>query len=203
MSARTSHHPSAATGGSAGATDAFSLRRPAADPGYASGGSSPSAPEPPTPPGSGSKSGEKSRRQLGTGPLRVALALALLTVTLGLAACGESPEDRYKEAVTAASDAEDIEDYLLYFTAASAETLRGIDATAKRTGRFKYVDDIRKLLVAGEITEVEERGELRILKVADGKATFDVWMVQEGGRWVIDALHLAPLWKPLTESGEE
>jgi hypothetical protein len=138
-----------------------------------------------------------------TAHLRLALALSALTVTLGLAACGESPEDRYREALTAASDAEDIEDYLLYFTATSAETLRGIDATANRTGRFKYVEDIRKLLVAGDITEVEERGELRILKVADGKATFDVWMVQEGGRWVIDALHLAPLWRPLAKDGEE
>ena len=120
-----------------------------------------------------------------------------------LTACADPPDDRYEEALEAAEKAEDLEDYLLFFTSASAEMLRGTHKIATSKSKdLAYLDDIRKLLPKGEVEEVEERGNLALVKLA-GNDGPPIRMIREKGEWVIDAYSLPAFWKPLRAEAEE
>jgi hypothetical protein len=129
--------------------------------------------------------------------------LLLLVASLCIVACADPPADRYDAAVEAASKAEDLEDYLLFFTSASAEMLRGTHKVAtSRNKDLAYLSDIRKLLPEAEVEEVEERGNLALVKL-QGSESPPIRMIREKGEWVIDAYSLPSFWKPLRAEAEE
>ena len=120
-----------------------------------------------------------------------------------LSACADPPADRYEEALETAEKAEDLEDYLLFFSSASAEMLRGTHKVATSKSKdLAYLEDVRKILPAGEVQEVEERGNLALLKV-EGHSESPIRMIREKGEWVIDAYSLNSFWKPLRAEAEE
>ena len=120
-----------------------------------------------------------------------------------VSACAAPPDTRYEDAVEAAEKAEDLEDYLLFFTSASAEMLRGTNKVATSKSKdLAYLSDIRKILPTSEVTDVEERGNLALLTI-DGNDGKPIRMLREKGEWVIDAYSLAAFWKPLRAEAEE
>lgn len=129
---------------------------------------------------------------------RVILAGAVLvTLGLGAAGCADGPTERFQAARAAAQDAEDLDDYLIFFTGASAELLRGSEATRKRDASLGYVPDARKVLPKGDVSKVDRRGGLTVLTVGTGHDAEQVRMVQEGDAWVIDGLSLPAIMRPL------
>ncbi len=133
-------------------------------------------------------------------PSRAGRALAWVLVA-GLAVsatgCAEGAVERFQAARAAAQDAPDLDDYLLFFTKASAELLRGSEATRKRDPSLGYVPDARKVLPKGDVTKVDERGGLTVLTVGQGRTAKEVRMVQEDDAWVIDGLSLPAIMGPL------
>ncbi len=114
-----------------------------------------------------------------------------------------SPEERIEEAQKAAENEEmDVDDFLLYFTKASADVLRSADGVAKRVNSLAYIKNLRKLVPKGEVTKVEEHGNMRLLTLLDGKVEVVVRMLPEEGEWCIDGLALEAFWKPMKEAPE-
>ena len=123
-----------------------------------------------------------------------------------IAACADSPEARYQGALDAGKVAkkakksekdERLEDYLLFFTRASAELLRSADRVAQRVSALSYVNDIRTILPKAKFKKVDIRGNLAILTMDGPKGDFDVFMLQEKGQWVIDLFSMQLFWKPI------
>ena len=117
-------------------------------------------------------------------------------------ACADSPETRYGDAVLAGKNAEDLEDYLLFFTTASAEMLRGTQRVTKsKNNDFAYLQDVRTILPEKDVEEVEERGNLALVKL-DGLDWKPIRMIREKGEWAIDAFSLPTFWAPLRKEAE-
>jgi len=146
--------------------------------------------------------------------MKVFRSLAIVVAILGMFACAASPEERYTGAVEAGSLAfkskdqkstadERLEDYLLYFTKASAELLRSANQVADRITELSYVDDVRTILPKAKAKKVEVRGNLAILTMKADDSEFSLYMVQEKGNWVIDIFSLKSFWQPIdnTEGG--
>ena len=136
-------------------------------------------------------------------PFRVLAASVFLGFVSLASACADPPDARYQDALEAAEKAEDLEDYLLFFTGASAEMLRGTNKVATSKNKdLAYLDDIRKILPTSEVEEVEERGNLALLTV-EGNEGQSIRMLREKGEWVIDAYSLTAFWKPIRAEAEE
>ena len=135
--------------------------------------------------------------------IRILKTLVIAGCWLVAAGCADPPDDRYEDALEAAEKAEDLEDYLLYFTSASAEMLRGTNKVATSKSKdLAYLEDIRTILPGKEVEEVEERGSLALLTVS-GNEGKPIRMLREKGEWVIDAYSLSAFWKPLRAEAEE
>ncbi len=128
---------------------------------------------------------------------RQTLCLLALMALSGATACAEAPDARLAEARVAA-EAKDLDAFLLFFTPASAEVLRGAhDAAERSRGRLGYVKSVFEVLPPGEITEVTIRGNLALVDVADKNRKATIRMLKDKGHWVIDALALDGFWAPL------
>lgn len=138
--------------------------------------------------------------------MRVNRTVCIFLAFAWLAACADSPEDRYQAAFEAGKVAkkarkkqkdERLEDYLLFFTQASAELLRSADRVGQRVSSLSYVNDVRSILPKAKFKKVDVRGNLAILTMDGPKGTFEVMMLQEKGNWVIDLFSLKSFWKPI------
>jgi hypothetical protein len=130
--------------------------------------------------------------------LRASWVIVLLAATLW--GCGDSPEDRVREAWEARQQ-DDIEAYLGSFTERSGELFRGMLRTSERTrGELEYLDPVNHLLPSGEILSSRVEGELGSVTVAASKGEYEVLCVRERGVWVIDGLALRDLWEPLNKA---
>jgi len=129
-------------------------------------------------------------------------ATLLVAMVAFVGACADSPETRYGDAVLAGKKAEDLEDYLLFFTTASAEMLRGTERVTKsKDNDFAYLQNVRTILPEKEVEEVEERGNLALVKL-EGLDWKPIRMIREKGEWAIDAYSLPTFWEPLRKAAE-
>lgn len=122
------------------------------------------------------------------------------------AGCADGPADRYAKAVEASAalreapkteQAKAADDLLHFFTAESADVLRGVFQVKRRSSRFEWLD-LAKFLTPGEAVEVKEDGDMRLLVVEDAKGKkSEVRMVLEEGLWVIDGFGLPRFWSKL------
>lgn len=120
-----------------------------------------------------------------------------LWVFAALVACSASPADQVAHAQAAAED-EDLDAYLLVFTMKSGDMLRRMHETKVRTrGEITYLDDVLSLVPQGEITNVEEDGEVATVTVESEKGLVDLRCLRQDGSWRIDATSLAAFWQPL------
>ena len=142
--------------------------------------------------------------------MRQLRALAISVFILAITACAESPEERYLGAIEAGKVAERgkakkerdslLENYLLFFTKASAELLRSADQVATRVSQLTYLQDVRTLLPKAKAEKVEIVGNLAILFMTNDGGKFTVYMVQEKGNWVIDVFSMKQFWAPIATS---
>ena len=125
--------------------------------------------------------------------------MTLAWVALGIAfmsGCTETPSERLTSAWEAAEQ-ERFDVFVSHFTAESVPVMRGLVDAASRTKKaFAYVDSPYELVPAGEILEVEERGQLALVTVK-AKERYTLRMRMEGGTWAIDGGALQALWAPL------
>ena len=128
--------------------------------------------------------------------------LLLLTAPL-LSACADPPDQRLTQAWDAA-ESEDFEAFVLFFTASSAELLRGLQQTAERTrGDLEYVAPVFEVLPKGEVTETRIRGNLALVEVKAKQRRGVVRLLKERGLWMIDATTLPELWLPMRSAGKD
>lgn len=133
-----------------------------------------------------------------SGRREAALALAVVVTAPalgGAAGCAKSPADRLEAAWKAADDG-DREAFALLFTEQSAPLVRGLSEVRERTnGRLSWVEDVFSLLPRGDVTAVEERGNVCLVTVSAGGGSYVVRLLSERGEWHVDARALAALWR--------
>jgi len=125
--------------------------------------------------------------------------IALLFVSLVLAACGTPPEKRL-ESARAAAEEKDLLAYSKFFTRHSGAFLRDMVANATRA-KMTYIKDPFTLLPPGDVEEIAIDGNSAILKVKGPKGPEEIRMFMENDEWSIDLFSLRKFWQPLAEAG--
>ncbi|TNF28542.1 MAG: hypothetical protein EP329_17705 [Deltaproteobacteria bacterium] len=116
-------------------------------------------------------------------------------LALALAACTDSPEERYAQAQTAAADKEEAK-FRTYFTRSSIDLLKGMETAGKRSGMY-YVKDQTTLLPKGDLENVNVKDNFAVLTFKVRGQKQDVWMYFEDGEWKIDVTSLPDFWAGL------
>ena len=126
-------------------------------------------------------------------------ALLLLTLTLSLGACANSPEERLAGARAAAAD-KNLDNFAKFFTRQSANFLRDMTHAAARS-KIPYLKDPFAVLPEGDVEEVTTEGTATVIKVKGRKGSAEIWMIMENDEWSIDLYSLQALWSPLRGGG--